>query len=306
MKKNRNGYIQVIAAGILWGTIGVFANFLEVMGLAPLPLAFFRLFSGTLLLIPMMILQGKGFSLFKISRRGLISCVFIGVFSQGLYNLFYMYAIQENGMSTAAVLLYTSPVFVAVMSRVFFREPLTGNKLLAILLNMAGCALTVTGGSLTGLKNSVFGILLGLGAGLTYALMPVFSRIGADQEQPLTSAFYGLGFGALALFFLNRTWKGMGTPFTIPMLWMIIGYGLIPTVFGYIVYFSGLRKVKETSIVPILTSVETVTAAIIGFTAFHDAFSGGKLIGIVLVVASIAVMNIDLSASVLRAGSERV
>ncbi|MGN1381562.1 MAG: DMT family transporter [Eubacterium sp.] len=294
--RGKKGYLLIILAGFLWGTIGVFANFLEDMGVAPLPLAFFRLLSGTVLLVPMMLIIGKGWSLFKISRRGLLSCILVGVLSQGLYNMCYMYAIQLAGMSTAAVLLYTSPVFVAIMSLIFFREPLTKRKLAAIALNILGCIMTVTGGDFTQLKIAGFGILMGIGAGFTYALMPVFSRIGADQENPLTSAFYGLGFGALALFFMNRPWNGAGLSlsFTLPMIILIVGYGLIPTAFGYIVYFSGLGKVKETSIVPILTSIETVTAAVIGVMAFHDAFSPGKAVGILFVVGSIVVMNLRL------------
>ena len=68
------------------------------------------------------------FNLFRIRPAGVLSCLLVGLFSQALYNMFYMRTIKESGMAVAAVLLYTSPVFVALMSRIFFRESLGKNK----------------------------------------------------------------------------------------------------------------------------------------------------------------------------------
>jgi multidrug transporter EmrE-like cation transporter len=57
-------------------------------------------------------------------------------------------------------------------------------------------------------------------------------------------------------------------------------------------YYSGLTRIKETTIVPVLASVETVIAALIGFIAFGQELGIGKIAGIALVLCSIVVMNI--------------
>ena len=44
-------------------------------------------------------------------------------------------------MSTASVLLYTSPVFGVMLGRVLYREDVTPNKLVAIVFNIVGCVL---------------------------------------------------------------------------------------------------------------------------------------------------------------------
>ena len=147
MKNEQNkGYLMVFAAGMLWGTIGLFSTILSHLGMDSSAVAFYRLLAASILLIPVLVVKGRGFSLFRISRRGLLSCTLIGFISQAFYNLFYMKAIELGGMATSAVLLYTAPVFVAIMSRIFFKEPLGRNKLIAIAINIAGCVLTVTGG----------------------------------------------------------------------------------------------------------------------------------------------------------------
>ena len=215
----------------------------------------------------------------------------IGVVSQAFYNVCYMNTIEQNGMATAAVFLYTSPVYVALLSRLLFREPLTGNKILAIVMNIVGCVLTVTGGVFSEMRISAFGLVMGLLAGFTYALLPILSRTAASEENPYTAAFYGQLFGALMLFFLIRPYQNPGTEFTWQIILVLIGFGLIPSALAYIVYYGGMSRITETSKVPVIASVETVVAAVIGLVAFGQTLGAVKILGIALVLCSIVVMN---------------
>lgn len=291
MNENNRGYIQVFLAGLLWGTIGIFGTLLGDMGLTSSEISFYRLLSASTLLAIVLLVKGKGLSLFKISKRGLISCILIGAISQAIYNIFYMGAVNMTGMSTAAVLLYTSPVFVMIISRICFKEQITMVKSFAILLNIIGCVLTVTGGDFSGIQVAAIGVIFGVMAGFTYGLMPIFSRLGADDENAFTSAFYGLFFGMVTLFFIARPYQGMSVPVTTNMILVIIGFGLIPSAIAYIIYFGGLSKVKETSIIPVLCSVENVAASFFGFLIFHEHFTLWKVIGVALVFVSIMVIN---------------
>lgn len=290
-REQRKGYLMVFAAGCLWGTIGLFGTLLQNMGMNPSAVAFFRLLFASVLMIPVLLVKGKGLRLFRISRRGLLSCLLVGLFSQAIYNALYMTTLKHTGMAITAVLLYTSPVFVAVMSRLFFGEALRRNKILAIIINILGCILTVTGGQLAGLSLLSIGLLTGVGAGFMYATLPVLSRIGADREDPYTSTFYGLSFGALFLFFIVRPWQGIGAAFTPSMALTLLGFGIIPSALAYIIYFGGLGHIRETSKVPVLASVETVVASLIGLFVFSQPLGIVKVLGIALVLVSILIMN---------------
>ena len=289
--EQNKGYIMVLIAGMLWGTIGFFATLLSQLGMEAGPVAFFRVLSATIVLAIILLVKGKGTSLFAISKKGLFSCMLVGFISQALYNVCYMHAIEQGGMATAAVFLYTSPIYVAILSRILFKEPLTSNKIMAIVINIIGCIITVTGGDFSTMKVSLFGLVMGILAGFTYALLPILSRTGADKEDPYTAAFYGQAFGALLLFFLIRPYNGVGAEFNGQMLLVLIGFGIVPSAMGYIVYYTGISKVTETSRIPVLASVETVVAAIVGLIAFGQSLSLMKILGIILVLLSIAVMN---------------
>ena len=74
---------------------------------------------------------------------------------------------------------------------------------------------------------------------------------------------------------------------------MLVGFGIIPSAMAYIAYYGGLSKITETSKVPVMASVETVAAAGIGLLAFGQRLGTVKILGIVLVLCSIAVMNMQ-------------
>ena len=64
-----------------------------------------------------------------------------GICSLMLFSWCYFTGMQAASRAVMAVLLYTAPVFVMLMSSVFFREKLTGAKLTALVLCLAGCVL---------------------------------------------------------------------------------------------------------------------------------------------------------------------
>jgi drug/metabolite transporter (DMT)-like permease len=151
--------------------------------------------------------------------------------------------------------------------------------------------MTVTGGRFSSLSISWIALFMGIMSGFTYALLPILSRTGADRENPYTAAFYGQLFGAMLLLMIIRPWN-TDVVFNTALVLAILGLGIVPSAMAYIAYYGGLSQMKETSKVPVLASVETVVAALIGLVAFGEELGIAKIIGIALVLVSIVVMNL--------------
>lgn len=283
------GYLMILIAGILWGTIGFFVSILTEMGVDSSTTAFLRISSGTLILIPLMLSMG-GKKLFCIDRRELLTCIALGLLCQALFNFSYAEAISRVGVATASVLLYTSPVFVCVMSRLFFKERIGAVKLFALAVNVIGSILTVTGGNFTSIRFSVYGAAAGVAAGFLYALMTIISTT-TEKYHPLTIIFYSFLFGSIALAVMTPPWEDISRVMDLSFILAAAGYGLIPTVGSYYFYMKGLSCNLETSKVPVIASIETVVAAIIGICIFNEAAGAWKMAGICCVVISILMMN---------------
>ena len=280
----------VLAAGIMWGSAGLFSTLLSSAGLSSSMVAFFRLASGAMFL-GVFLLFRYGLSVFRISLRGLAWCLLLGIFVEGLYNLSYSAAVEESGMAAATVMLYTSPVFVCIMSRFLFKEKITQIKIAALVLNIAGCMLAVTGGSFGDIHIPLTGFAAGIAAGLLYSLLPVINTETLGKYNLLTMNFYGMIIGAVMLMFISRPWEAAAQLADAKTLLTILGYGLIPTCIPYILYLKGLSKHLETSKVPVVSSFETVSSAFIGALALGQALSAGKTAGIIVVLMSVMLMN---------------
>lgn len=286
MKEEWKSYGYVFIAGSLWGTIGLFVKLMERYGSTAGYTSFLRLMMGFILLV-LLTLIFDGVKGFKVSKRTLISCLLLGVVCQGIYNIFYSMSVSANGMSMASVYLYTAPVFTSITAMIFFRERLTGKKWLALLINIIGCVLTATGGDFAGSKLVLSGVLVGIGAGFTYAMSAIFGRIATDdQASPFAIAAYNFLFGSLCVTF-TRPWEEVANPFELK-IWIVGAlFALIPTALAYIFYFKGLSKITQSSKVPVVASIELVIATIIGVILFQEGIGVANVVGIACVLFSI-------------------
>ena len=148
-----NGYVLVLAAGVLWGTIGLFVNGLAALDVGPAGVSALRMGAGAMVMLPVMLAlgvrdHGDPLALLRLNPRQALVCAVMGVFCLSLSNTLYYVAMGAVGMSTASVLLYTSPVFACLLGRLFLGESVTRPKLAALALNVGGCVLAVTNGAL--------------------------------------------------------------------------------------------------------------------------------------------------------------
>ena len=162
----------ILAAGILWGCIGIFVRRLNAMGLYSMDIVFLRAVATALAMGAFLLIFNR--KMFRIRLKDLWCFLGTGICSIVFFNFCYFKAITLTSLSVAAVLLYTAPAIVMVLSFFLFGEKFTKRKVLALVLTFVGCVL-VTGvltdaGNVTGL-----GVLTGLGAGLGYALYSILA-----------------------------------------------------------------------------------------------------------------------------------
>lgn len=281
---------MIFAGGILWGTIGLFVKLLASTGSSSELTAFIRILIGCLILIPViLIIEGK--EGFKIDKKSLFQCIILGVFTQAFFNYSYNMCIGSMGISAAAVLLYTAPVFVCILSAVFFSEEIGKQKLAALTLNIIGCFIMITGGDIESINVSMLGVFLGILSGFLYSLSTIIGKIASGSCKPLTVMFYSFLSGALALGAIAKPWLALQSVSGFKFWAIALGFGLIPTVGAYLFYLGGLSKCLELSKVPVIASVETIVSILIGVLLFHEPLGTTRLIGLAGVIASILIMN---------------
>ncbi len=233
-------------------------------------------------------------ALFKASPKELVPCALVGIVGLAAANTCYYECMGEVGMSTASVLLYTSPVFGVMLGRVLYREDVTPNKLVAIVFNIVGCVLAVTNGDLSGFHFSVWGVTSGVIAGLCGASLAVFSRIATKTVHPLAVTFWGLVFGGAVMAAIAAPWPDVAAAMSPQLLLLFLGFGLVHSCGLHLIYAGSVHGARDIED-PVVMSFETVVTVLLGIGVYAEPAGAIKVLGIVLVLASILIMNTDFS-----------
>ncbi len=266
-------------------------------GLASEQVAFTRLFFGFIVLGIYSSIRTP--QILKISKKGIIYSVIIGIICQAMFNLCYFKAIDIVGVSIAAVLLYTSPLFLAIFSKVCYKENITRSKLFSLILCFIGAIMAVTGGRLDFQGLNAFGLLLGILSAIAYALMPTISKNALKEFSSSTILVYSFLFGAIFMIPSSKPWEILNYANNLDVLFCMLMLGIVPAALAYIFYATGISKGVELSVAGVVASVELVGSVIIGCTILGESFSLGKLFGVMLMLIS-AVVALNLSYDEIR------
>lgn len=276
-----------IFAGVLWGTISVFLKNLSSSGLSLIQITACRAIFSSFFLFVYFFVKDK--NLLKIKLKDIWMFVGTGVVSLTFFSLCYFSTILESGASIAVILLYTSPIFILLLSAILFKEKITKIKLFALILTFVGC-IFVTG---IGGENhlSAKGLFIGLCAGFGYALYSIFSRFALKKYKPLTVTFYTFVFSSISLLpFCNIV--EICSSFSEKSLLFLIGIALICTVLPYIFYTYGLSGL-ETGKAAILVTVEPLVGSLIGIFVWKENLDMLKLIGIIMIFIAVILINLN-------------
>ena len=297
MGEKSKGYVFIAIAGLLWATLGLFGKFLMGNGLTSEQVAFTRLFFGFIVLGVYTSIRTP--QILKINKKGIIYSVIIGIICQAMFNLCYFKAIDIAGVSIAAVLLYTSPLFLAIFSKLCYKENITRSKLFSLILCFIGAIMAVTGGRLDFQGLNAFGLLLGVLSAIAYALMPTISKNALKEFSSSTILVYSFLFGAIFMIPSSRPWEILNYAKDLDVLSCMLMLGIVPAALAYIFYAAGISKGVELSVAGVVASVELVGSVIIGCTILGESFSLGKLFGVMLMLIS-AVVALNLSYDEIR------
>ena len=276
-----------IFAGVLWGTISVFLKNLSSSGLSLIQITACRAIFSSFFLFVYFLVKDK--NLLKIKVKDIWMFVGTGVVSLTFFSLCYFSTILESGASIAVILLYTSPIFILLLSAILFKEKITKIKLFALILTFVGC-IFVTG---IGGENhlSAKGLFIGLCAGFGYALYSIFSRFALKKYKPLTVTFYTFVFSSISLLpFCNIV--EICSSFSEKSLLFLIGIALVCTVLPYIFYTFGLSGL-ETGKAAILVTVEPLVGSLIGIFVWKENLDMLKLIGIIMIFIAVILINLN-------------
>lgn len=292
-----HGFVGAITSATAFGLIPLFSLPVLATGMSSAAVLVYRFaFAGLIMLVILMCQRQSLHLRFGESLRLMLLSV---VYTGSAVFLIEGYRYLSSGIAT--VIMFSYPVWTALLMMIFRGEKASGTTFLAIALAVAGVCF------LSGIENgagniSVLGICLELLSGLSYAIYMVAYPTMNIRAIPTIKVNFYIFFFTMLLLMLYATFTsgGLAAIHTGGTLLNLFLLGLLPTVVSNITLILALKSIGST-LVAILGAFEPLTAMCIGIAVFGEPFTTSIAIGFVLILAAVVLLILKKSPAEVEA-----
>jgi len=289
MKKSEiHGYLSILVGATLWGISSVVAKSLFIIGLPPAELVQIRLTLATFALLLILLFFDR--KRIVISLRDLPYFLILGLVGVAGVQFTYYYTISKIHVGPAVLIQYLSPIWIALYAFLFQKEPLTKAKIVALLLAILGCYLTVGGYRMDLLRLNRVGIVSGLVSSLFFSFYALYGEKGLKKYDPWTLILYGFGFGAVFYWIIISPMKVISEGYSFK-IWMAFLYiAIFSTLIPFGLYFKGIERIRSTR-ASITATWEPFLAGITAYFVLGEELFPLQVAGGIGVIAAIVLLQ---------------
>ena len=227
----------------------------------------------------------------RVRRQDLWKLALLGIAGVAGSNFTYYFAMREGTVAVAIVLQYTAPLLVMAYAASTGEEKVTGVKVAAALVALAGCFLAVGGLGQGSVRTSGAGLVSGILSAFSFAFMTVYTRHLLERYSVWTVTCYALLAASLFWCVINPPWIIAAQPPDAGMWAMLAGFAVVSVLIPHSLFFAGLRHVVASRAI-IVSTLEPVIAIVSAAVVLGEALTGLQLGGAVLVLAAIIGLQI--------------
>lgn len=279
-KSEMRAQVFVLIAAIIWGTTGS-AQALAPTEATPIVIGALRMAIGGIALILLAKVRGA----FRIKLQLDKKLIFISSLCMAAYQPLFFFGVFKTGIALGTILaLGSAPVFSGIIEY-FMGEKLSKRWIIATIISIIGCTLLFVGQGI--INMNIFGSVLSLGAGLSYALyirasQKLFQTSPRDVVNGLVFFISGIILAPI-LFMNDLSWV-----ISARGLMVTLHLGIVATALAYTLFAYGLVDISTPKAVT-LTLAEPLTAAILGVLLFNEKLRGVSVVGVLLLFCGLII-----------------
>ena len=277
------GYSMAVVGSVSYGLNPLFALPLYGVGVTPMSVLFYRYGLTVLLMGLLLAVLGQPF---HATRRQLVLSLAMGqLFALSSVCLFVSFKLMDAGI--ASVILFTYPMFVALISWACFHERLSRVALVSFILAFAGiCCLHGDSGG----RQSVLGVVMAVASGLSYAVYIVGVNRSVLRTMPAFSLTFYASLSGLVLFFVCCGFGRDLSPLHGASSWgCAAGLALFPTIVSLLLVTRSIHLIGSTP-AAIIGALEPITALAVSLLVFGGTLTWLNVAGVALVLFAVCLM----------------
>jgi drug/metabolite transporter (DMT)-like permease len=214
------------------------------------------------------------------ARRDLVPIAAFGVLFLGVYSVTLNIAERRVDAGTAAMLINTGPIVIAILAGVFLKEGFPRWLFAGCSIAFAGCLLIGLGNAQSGSRQGL-GVALLIIAAVAYATAVVIQKPVLARASPLQVTWLGCAAGTIACLPFAPTLVGeLGNADARAIAWMVY-LGVAPTALGFATWAYALQHMDAGRLASLAYLIPVVAVllgwALLGETPPWLAAVGGGL-----------------------------
>ncbi|MGE7608217.1 DMT family transporter [Peribacillus frigoritolerans] len=278
--------IQFILSMIIFGTIGLVVRYID---LSSSERALLSSFLGCLFLLLVFFMIKKKIS-WNLVKSNVLFLILSGIALGGNWIFLYQ-SFDYTTIANATLGYYFAPVFVMILSPFVLREQLSIKKIVCICVAIISMLMIVGEGVSASSSDDILGLSFGIIAAAFYAALLFLNKFIKDMGK-LELTIIQLGTTTLLLMPYVFLTEGFGifevSSSSIPFILIL---GIINTGIGFLLFFSGMEKLKAQSIA-MLSYVDPFVAILISAIILQEQMTIVQMLGGVLLLGSTFVSEI--------------
>jgi drug/metabolite transporter (DMT)-like permease len=279
---------QLLLLGAIWGGSFFFAR-IAVAELHPLVLVLFRVAIAAIALQLYLAIRGPSFGL-ALPHAGLF---FLLALTNNVVPFSLIFAGQTQlGAGVASVLNATTPFWTLIFANALTSdEKLSWNKLSGIALGIAGTAVMIGPGLLTGLGGPVWAKFALIGASLSYGIALMLARRFKGVPSPVIAAGQLTASTVIMIPIVLFAYGPAGLFAASPPVWAaVLALALLSTAFAYILYFNLVASAGATN-ASLVTLIVPASAMLLGFLFLGERLELFEVGGVVLIALGLVTID---------------
>lgn len=305
--RGRPGFVTtLVAATFLMGSSFISGKILLDDGFTPILLVGWRFFVAALATLPLVVWFSGGRPLAAHQpappiRPDAANVVLLGLLQTAAVMGLIFVALRAIPASTAAILLFTNPIWVAVLGRLFLRETLHRARIAGLVLGVVGVTLAVgiASGAPSG-AGLLAGEALGIGAAWCWAAATVVNKKARLPFGAWALSFWQMLIGSLVLLALAYGSGERWPASTTPAQWGWFAWLAIPASTGsFGLWFVALGKGGATRSSGFLF-LAPFFAVVLSFVILDTRLSWPQALGGVLIGLALWLVNREMPADSAR------
>ena len=250
----------------------------------PISLAFWRWTIVFIILLPFTYFSLK--KNFKIIQKEYKKLFFLGAMGCGVCGAFPFLAGQTTTVANMGIIYTSSPIFIILISALFFSEKITLTKVIGLIACLIGVFAIIIKGDLELLINLRFtiGDLWMLAAAIGWALYSIYLFYWKTELEIFQRFTLIALFGAVSLlpFYIAEELYFQKTLFNNEFLFWTVFAAISPGIIAFTLYTLA-QKQLGASLTGFTLYIFTVYAAIYGYILFDEQLESYHYLGTVLV-----------------------